>query len=222
MKRRFAALNLVPRRAIVYTGSLVLLCSLFSSVVDATAQDKARFESYGGYSLLRLKLPGTIEGEDTKILQSVVGTMLGWNAGVTANVTNNFGITGDVSGYYRKLEGALDGDNAKATAKIHSFLFGPRFSGNQEKVRPFAHALFGVGMVNGSATLDSDESSFDNSGFAMAFGGGLDVVVSPKVAIRPFQFDFFPTRQKNTDLGTSTITLKNLRFGTGVVFYLGN
>ena len=222
MKRLFSVLNLVPRRAIVHTGSLVLLCSLFLSVVNATAQDKARFETYGGYSLLRLKLPDTFQGEDTKILQSIVGTMLGWNAGVTANVTNNFGITGDVSGYYRKLEGALDGDNAKATAKIHSFLVGPRFSGNQEKVRPYAHALFGMGKVSGSATVDSDEGSFGNSGFAMAFGGGLDVVVSPKIAIRPFQFDFFPTRQKNEELGISTITLKNLRFGTGVVFYLGD
>jgi hypothetical protein len=221
MTRLFSVLNLVPRRAIVHTGSLVLLCSLFSSVDNATAQDKARFETYGGYSLLRLKLPGTFQGEDTRILQSIVGTMLGWNAGVTANITNNFGITGDVSGYYRTIEGDLDGDT-KASAKIHSFLGGPRFSGSGEKVRPYAHALFGVGKINGSAEVDSGEGSFSNYGFAMAFGGGLDVVVSPKIAIRPIQFDFFPTRQKNEELGNSTITLKNLRFGTGVVFYLGD
>ena len=220
MNRLVKVLNVALRKEIFCAGSLVFLSLLFSAV-DAAAQDKARFETYGGYSLLRLKLPGTFQGEDTEILQSIVGTMLGWNAGVTANITNNFGITGDVSGYYRKLAGNLDGSNTRASANIHSFLAGPRFSGSGEKVRPFVHALFGMGRVGASATFDSDSESFDNTGFAMSFGGGLDVVVSPKVAIRPIQFDFFPTRQTNPDLGITTITLKNLRFGTGVVFYLG-
>jgi opacity protein-like surface antigen len=195
-------------------------CVLLVSAVTATAQSKPKVEAYGGYSVLRLNLPETFQGEDTKLLQSVVGTMLGWNGGVTANITDKFGITGDVSGYYRKLQGDFDGSNIAVSANIHSFLVGPRVSGAGDKARPFAHALFGIGRINGSATMDSDASSFSNTGFAMAFGGGLDVVVSETVAIRPFHFDFFPSRQKNEALGTSSITLKNIRFGTGVVFYL--
>ncbi len=201
-------------------GCIVSLCLLVFSPADAGAQAKARLETFGGYSLLRVHLPETIQGENTKILQSIVGTMLGWNGGITANVTNHFGITGDFSGYYRKLQGDLDGSDGRAIARIHSFLVGPQVSGSNEKVRPFAHALFGVGKISGSATLDSDTSSFDNTGFAMSFGGGVDVVVSDKVALRPIQFDFFPTRQKNTELATSSITLKNIRFGTGIVFFL--
>jgi opacity protein-like surface antigen len=200
---------------------LVVLLGL-SFAANASAQDKSRFELYGGYSVLRVNLPDTVDGTDTKVFQSVIGSLLGWNGGLTANITPNFGITSDFSGYYRKLQADLDGDDVSANANLHGFLFGPRFSGSGPKARPFAHALFGLGRVAGSASVDGDDADFSNTGFAMAFGGGVDFVITEKVSIRAIQFDYFPTRQSGENINQSkSLTLNNFRFGTSIVFSLG-
>ena len=52
------------------------------------------------------------------------------------------GAVADFAGDYREFEGDLDGDTVKANASLHTFLFGPRFSGSRERVRPFAQAIF--------------------------------------------------------------------------------
>ena len=220
--------RVVRGKVMVGVGALILLGSALAS--RAEAQSRPRFEGNGGYSVLRLNLPGTVEGEDTSFFQSILGNTLGWNAGFTANVTDMFGITADISGYYRKFSGEIDGDTVKADAKLHSLLLGPRVSARREKVLPFAQTLFGFGKLSASATDSSgvisgssQRETFSNTGFAMSFGGGVDVVVSEKVSIRAIQFDFFPVRQKSQDINQgNSLTLNNFRFGTGIVFALGN
>jgi len=185
------------------------------------AQDTPRFEPYFGYSVLKVNLPDKIDGQDTGFIQSAVGNLLGWNGGVTIRVKGKLGAVADFAGYYRKFEGAFDGDNVSASANLHSYLFGPRFSGTGERFRPFAQALFGVGRIGGSATLDSDKATLKgNSGFAASFGGGADISVNKKVAIRT-SLDFFPVKQSNEDINNGkSLTLSNFRFGTGIVFRL--
>ena len=52
--------------------------------------------------------------------------------------------------------------------------------------------------------------------FAASVGGGLDVRVAERVAIRAAQLDYYPFR---TSEGGG-LTFNNFRFGAGVVFYL--
>ncbi len=52
------------------------------------------------------------------------------------------------------------------------------------------------------------------TGFAMAFGGGLDVIVGKRVVFRAIQIDYVPTRLFNA-------RQHNIRLGLGVVFKLG-
>lgn len=73
-----------------------------------------------------------------------------------------------------------------------SFLFGPRFAlRKSRRVTPFVYALFGgvnykvkVNVAGNTLVSASD------TGFNMALGGGLDVKVNERLAIRVFQLDY--------------------------------
>ena len=53
---------------------------------------------------------------------------------------------------------------------------------------------------------------YDGSGFAMAYGGGVDVNVRDRAAIRVVQFDWIPITESRSWI-TNTI-----RFGFGIVY----
>ncbi|HWR15300.1 MAG TPA: hypothetical protein VN577_10745 [Terriglobales bacterium] len=153
--------------------------------LPAFSQNDYKAEVFGGYQYTR------VEGESFN----------GWNAAVTGNVNNWLGITGDISGGYKSVGGVK--------VKVHNFLFGPTVSYNQyEKVKPFAHVLFGVSHASGS--VDGIGGASDNA-FAMALGGGLDVGVHSNVAFRLVQVDYLMTR-----FGSQT--QNNARISTGIVF----
>ena len=147
------------------------LCSMCLAVValsPAIAQDVSKAEVFGGYSWAG-------------------GNFHGWNAAVMGNVTTRFGIVADFSGHYgSELDGAIlikkDG---------HSFLFGPRFSFRGKRLTPFVYALFGATRFHESATISGQHLSDSDTGFSSALGGGLDVKVNDRVAIRAFQIDYF-------------------------------
>jgi hypothetical protein len=83
-----------------------------------------------------------------------------------------------------------------------NILFGPRVSVSVGKFRPFAEALFGAGHINSDA--DGNDTSF-----ATAIGGGLDVKIIRPVAWR-FQGDYIRTRFFGG-------TQNNVRISTGIV-----
>jgi hypothetical protein len=113
----------------------------------------------------------------------------GAGASVTAHFNDWFGITGDVSGHVQGGDGLL------------YVLGGPRFTYRSAKTRvePFAHVLAG-----GAFTADAGR-------FAMAIGGGIDVRVSDKVAVRAVQADYAP-------IFSDGRTANNVRIAAGVVF----
>ena len=57
--------------------------------------------------------------------------------------------------------------------------------------------------------------SVSETGFAMAFGGGLDVNAGKRVAIRIFQLDYLPSRL------AGVWSKKDFRASAGVVFKWG-
>ncbi len=71
---------------------------------------------------------------------------------------------------------------------------------------------------------------FEDSGFAAAIGGGLDIHLSKRVDVRAIQVDYNPMRFDFTDFGAVGIpgtptplgepkrTLHNFRIGIGIVF----
>ncbi|HEX8494172.1 MAG TPA: outer membrane beta-barrel protein [Pyrinomonadaceae bacterium] len=147
--------------------SLVLLLAATLSIV---AQETPKAEVFGGYSWAG-------------------GNFHGWNTSVTGNVNKWFGVTADFSGHYGSEQfGALE-----EKQRGLSFLAGPRFTLRRGKrFTPFAYALFGG--VNYRVSLEAagqHVASASDTGFNMALGGGLDIKVNDRVAVRAFQIDYF-------------------------------
>jgi len=92
---------------------------------------------------------------------------------------------------------------------------GPRFSYRKSKrLVPFAHALLGVTREHEDSTILLPDFSLrvknTDTGFAMALGGGLDVGLSRRVALRLFQVDYSLTHV--------VFTRHNARGSVGLVF----
>ena len=145
--------------------SIYLVCLTFLPVIG---QDIPKVEVFGGYSWAG-------------------GNFHGWNSSVTGNVTKRFGIVADFSGHYgNEFEGSI-----LVKQDAHSFLFGPRYSFRGKKFTPFVYALFGVTRFHQSAIISGQKLSASDSGFSSALGGGMDIKVSDRFAIRAFQIDYF-------------------------------
>ena len=121
------------------------------------------------------------------------------------NVTKWLGIVGDFAGYHV---------SAQPSVGAFSYMFGPRlnFRRKRQTVMPFLHALFGGLNANGNIGRVGSQTTF-----AMTVGGGIDVKVSPSVAIRPVQVEYFMSRFSD---GLNN-QQNNFRFGAGVVFRFG-
>ncbi len=146
-------------------GSMCLFCLTFLPVM---AQEIAKAEVFGGYSWAG-------------------GNFHGWNSSVTGNLSPRFGITADFSGHY----GTEQAGPILVKQDAHSFLFGPRYSFRGKRFTPFVYTLLGATRFHESATVSGQRLSASDTGFSSALGGGLDVKVSDRVAVRAFQIDYF-------------------------------
>lgn len=154
------------RKALYFTCLVCLTC--LPVMAQDAAPDVSKAEVFGGYSYAG-------------------GNFHGWNASVTGNLTRRFGVVADFSGHYgNDLAGPI-----RIKQNAHSFLFGPRLSFRGKRLTPFVYALFGVTRFQESAVISGQKLSASDSGFASALGGGMDVRVNDRFAIRAFQIDYF-------------------------------
>ena len=123
---------------------------------------------------------------------------LGWQANVSGNVTRHFGVVLDLGGQYKNIAGLK--------VQAYQLLIGPRFIARGEKVTGFVHTLAGYEQFRARGT---------STGIALALGGGMDVNMNDRIAIRVFQIDVIPTRFSG---GWSS----DIRVGAGVVFKWGH
>ena len=148
--------------------NLSALFLVFVASLPAVAQEASIAEVFGGYSWAG-------------------GNFHGWNASITGNVTKRFGIVADFSGHYgSEIDGAL-----LVKEDAHSFLFGPRFTFRRDRVSPFVYTLFGVTRFHARATVAGQRVSDLDTGFSSAVGGGLDIKLNNRIAVRAFQLDYF-------------------------------
>jgi hypothetical protein len=120
------------------------------------------------------------------------------------NINKNFGVVAELGANYT---GTANGVSLNQTR--FEYLFGPRFNLRHSRYNPYVQALFGG-------------QRFSNGGpnnFALAVGGGLNVVVNDHLALRPFQVDYFGSRF--TPAGSSYME-NDLRYAAGVVLRFGS
>ena len=142
---------------------------------------------------------------------------LGATGSFAYNVNKWLGIVGEVGGYHfdRQIF-VLNPDNSFTEATIsgnmQTYLFGPRLNLRRfDHFVPFAEVLFGA--AHGSQQVTGDKSQ---GAFALAVGGGVDVILSKYIAWRFFQADYLMTNFSGTLLSPDG-RQNNFRIGTGIV-----
>jgi hypothetical protein len=165
--------------------AFALLFGMFS--LAAAAQESApKGEFFGGYQYT--KFDGGTNAN-------------GWDTAVTGNLNRWLGVTADFSGVYNSQNGVSSSD--------YTYTFGPVVSLRTNKAfTPFAHFLAGGTHLGYSAPGFSGS----DSGFAMMFGGGVDIAATRHVAIRALQLDWLSLRSNGVSDNN------NLRLTTGLVF----
>jgi outer membrane protein OmpA-like peptidoglycan-associated protein len=143
------------------------------------------------------------------------------NHGGAGSFTYNFskwlGLTGELGGYqFSRNLFPLTGTNAEASGSIVSYLFGPRLSWRRfDRFVPFGEFLAGGTHSGVELTGGTNQSAF-----AIATGGGLDVVLTKNLAWRFAQLDYLMTTHSGTALGASG-RQNNFRAATGLVLRFG-
>jgi outer membrane protein OmpA-like peptidoglycan-associated protein len=158
--------------------------------------------------------------------------MHGGSASLAFNLNTYFGLVADVGGYKAtetilQLTGTPSTQAVKADGNVFTFLFGPRLS-YRRTVSPFAQVLFGVAHA-GNTPLSGCTGRFSNcsplpseNAFAMTSGGGIDVLINRRIALRIIQVEHLLTRFKDpTSSSGKTATQSNGRLSAGIVFRFG-
>jgi opacity protein-like surface antigen len=196
-----------------------VLIMMFSSLWLG-AQETPRVEVFGGYALTRFN--------DTVGNSGKIFNMNGWDSELIFNATPNLGVVADVGGHYATpttepftaltcFTCPITFPGHDVPTRLHTFMFGPQVSVRKGSFKPFGHALFGAGLFHQDLTALGITPPFptelSTSGFALALGGGLDTIVTERVAWR-VQMDY-----QSLDLNNQVH--KDFRFATGAVFRFG-
>lgn len=210
----------------ILIATIVLACASIAAAQD----DYKRFEFFGGFSHNRID---TGIGDDEPALQDIIEEregFNGFNTSVTGNLSRYFGVKFDFSGHFKNqrfpIAAVPDADAVEVDSRVFNFLGGLQIKDNstESTFKPFAHALVGaaharnrvnftesgcIAIFPSPCPVDFTESE---TGFAGAFGGGIDIRVNNRVDIRAVQIDYNPTRLFDS-------TQHNFRIGVGIVFH---
>jgi outer membrane protein OmpA-like peptidoglycan-associated protein len=171
-----------------------------------------RYETAVGYSYVNF-IPG--ESFDSFNSHGATGAF-------TYNASKWLGLTGEIGSYnfHRNFNGESQGGN------FTTFLFGPRLNLRRfDYFVPFAEFLFGGAnggqeLVGGSSGQNMVGGSSSQNAFALAAGGGVDVVLMKNLAWRFVQIDYLMTSFSGPAVGASA-RQNNFRAGTGMVLRWG-
>ena len=197
---------------------MVMFFALLPSLAMAQETAAPKAEIFGGYSYLRNNSNG----------------FKGFTGQGTVNFSRNFGVTAQVDGNFRNAADlssfSILGISPSATEHLYDFLAGPTATARFGKNSVFAHALFGVAHSSLNAGIGLpiigglSTGVTSASGFAMAFGGGVDIGLTRHVALRAAQIDYLRTQFNTSDalltgLSSSTAARQNSwRYSAGIVF----
>ncbi|HYX28778.1 MAG TPA: hypothetical protein VE863_09430 [Pyrinomonadaceae bacterium] len=244
----------------------ILVFTLPAITAAQTSGDYDRWDFYGGYSLGRFTSnvrtatfnssggSETFTGLCTQAFADQNGANFqkffckrrnfsGFDASVTRNVSRVVGITGDVTGHWKKST-YVDVFNPPGVTqteandeKFWNFLAGVQIKDNrrEKKLKPFGHVLAGFAHYTNqqSQTLDLfPQFNFviqDHvTSFAMKLGGGLDLRIAKRIDIRVVGVDYNPVfaKDRNADRISGPFTasfggrlMNGFTVGAGIVIH---
>jgi outer membrane protein OmpA-like peptidoglycan-associated protein len=159
--------------------------------------------------------------------------MNGASSSLALNLDPHVGLVFDFGGYAdSRLRLPLNGIGTttlvKASGDVLTFMGGVRVSARHERLTPFGQVLFGTAQAS-AVTISKCTGSFsacrplgEDTGYAAAIGGGMDLTLNRHVAWRIFQMEYLLTGFRNAASLTGMKSWEgNLRISTGLVFRTG-
>jgi opacity protein-like surface antigen len=226
--------------------SLAAAALICASTCLAQSDDYKKWEFYGGYSALSFDNLGG--NTDITAINEVLGeknTLRGFNLALTRNFHKYFGVKADYSLHLREDNFTRPAGSGTIDSTVQNFLGGIQVKDNSEdgpRFKPFGHALFGIAVQK--IDLDSPQlpavfgiSDFhvNETSFAMAFGGGVDIKLNHKFDVRLVQLDWNIINRGAQQTGILLVptphaaagspfvipgtTQNNLRIGAGIVIH---
>jgi hypothetical protein len=208
--------------------SLIVMSTL---VVEAQSDEFQKTEFFVGYSYGNPEVNFSANPTAGSFYRKRIGHN-GFNGSAVVNVSRYIGIKGDVSGTYESGRFTFNVPSGiqstptvpitfDAKSSVHNFLGGVQIKDNSTsgRLKPFAHAM--IGAARRSNTISGGgfaciliipcPVSTNETAFAGAFGGGLDVRLRGRVGLRLIQVDYNPIKY---DAGVS----HGMRLGVGLIF----
>jgi peptidoglycan-associated lipoprotein len=151
------------------------------------------------------------------------------NANAPPGVTDYFGLNGGyVSGSFHiinwlSIAGQVTGGHANDISLLGqdltllTFVAGPRVSLTGHRLVPFGQVLFGGAHGSDSYFPTATSYSSNASSWALSTGGGLDVSINRRFAVRALDVEYVKTALPNG----STNTQNHLTVGAGIVINFG-
>ena len=194
---------------------LLTLAALVLLVAPAAlAQDDYKqVEFFGGYSAL---LFDNLGGDtNNAAINDVLGgrnTLRGLNLQATYNFHKYWGIKADYSVHLREDNFSRPQGNGTVDSTVHNILGGIQVKNNSAdgpRFKPFGHALFGVAVQkidvdspNLGPVFGINDFHVNETSFAMAFGGGIDIKINDRFDARIIQADWNIITRGDQQLGT--------------------
>ena len=177
-----------------------LAALLLLSAPAAAAQDIKKWEFFGGYSAMNLdNQGGNTDNPDLDSILDEKNTLRGFNLAIGHNFHKYVGVKFDYSLHLREDEFVRTAGSGTVDSTVQNFLGGLQFKDNREdgpRFKPFAHALFGVATQKLDidspqlpAVLGISDFHTNETSFAMAFGGGIDIKLNDRIDVRAGQID---------------------------------
>jgi outer membrane immunogenic protein len=134
----------------------------------------------------------------------------GWAA---FNLTHSIGIVGEIASQH-----ASNISSTGADLTLTSFQAGPRYTRTVAgRFTPFAQFLLGVVHAGGDLAPGGSGIAGSSNAFAMTTGGGLDINLTRRIAVRAFEADYYLTHFDN---GVNDHQ-NNFRIAAGVIVRFG-
>ncbi|HEU4435524.1 MAG TPA: outer membrane beta-barrel protein [Pyrinomonadaceae bacterium] len=227
---------------------LVVLATLI--LIPATAgfaqDDYKKYEFFAGYSALWLdNLAGDTGSPAVDDVLGEKQSLRGFNVAGVYNFHKYVGAKFDYSLHLREDNFTRPAGSGTIDTTLQNILGGIQIKNNMEDgptFKPFGHALFGVAVQkvdvdspNLPALFGINDFHTNETSFAMAFGGGLDIKLNNRIDIRAIQIDWniinrgdqqtgivlapTPFQTVGTPFFIPGTRQDNLRLGVGIVIH---
>ena len=228
---------------------LVVLAALLLVLAPAAlaqSDEYKKWEFFGGYSALNFdNLAGDTDNVNVNDVLGEKQTLRGFNLAINGNFSKYFGVKFDYSLHLREDNFSRPAGSGTVDTTVQNFLGGLQVKNNDEdgpRFKPFAHALFGVATQKIDvdspqlpAVFGITDFHVNETSFAMAFGGGIDIKLNKRFDIRLVQVDWniinrgdqqtgivlapTPLQTVGSPFVISGTRQDNLRLGVGIVIH---